>query len=505
MAISMRIVDDEKPFKGFLNQINLTGEASANAEGHCKLLADVSKDSPYRMNGSASPFLIEQDCLSEIELNRLAACSITCALVMASYDELNSTYYNALSHYMHMDGDTYVWNKSYEERIIDELVTLFQHIDKPLTDTQVDIIRNCIRGSQHQYYKVFKIKKKSGGYRVIEAPCDELKAIQRTLLDHFVSRVWRSHSCAYGFTKKKSIFDAAVSAAGRPWVYSTNSKALVKVDLKDFFPSIPIAEVQKSLIGYFLKASGEKGNWCFWEDIIQESNLLNDGVMNAMSRRTYKRIVKKNIYKRGGITIAPSKAAIKSSHIRPAPVENRAKLHSKAVYRMLHLIAGTCAIAALDDRLPQGSPLSPCLSNIFMYTVDIALQRKLSYMGATYIRYADDICALTRNIDAAIKAKHCIINTITKLPGVRVNTKKVAVVKHGKPMRVVGLNINHSRPSVSRYKRKQLEAMMFNIKSGKHDMTQHTMRKIEGHRALLKMCGCWPVKYEKLYIGIKNK
>ena len=87
---------------------------------------------------------------------------------------------------------------------------------------------NCKR------YIQFIVKKKSGAERVISAPNNGLKEIQKCLNLVF-QLVHEPNSAANGFVSGKSIVDNALIHAGSFYVYN--------IDLKDFFPSIDQARV----------------------------------------------------------------------------------------------------------------------------------------------------------------------------------------------------------------------------------------------------------------------
>ncbi len=85
--------------------------------------------------------------------------------------------------------------------------------------------------SQHlpNRYTYFEIKKKNGGVRMIHAPKNGLKQIQKCLNIIF-SAIFQESEHAYGFVTGKSVVDNAKRHAGMHYVYN--------IDLKDFFPSI---------------------------------------------------------------------------------------------------------------------------------------------------------------------------------------------------------------------------------------------------------------------------
>ena len=99
-------------------------------------------------------------------------------------------------------------------------------------------------------YKQFQIPKKDGIMRIICAPNDELKVIQRKL----ANELWKYHlyymekkniesNISHGFVKGRSILTNAN--------IHVNKKYIVNMDIEDFFPSIHFGRVR----GYFNKSN----------------------------------------------------------------------------------------------------------------------------------------------------------------------------------------------------------------------------------------------------------
>ncbi len=91
-----------------------------------------------------------------------------------------------------------------------------------------------MRPGQGSAYVTFTIPKPSGGVRTLSAPRKPLKAAQRVILERLLMPL-PLHDCAQGFVAKRSTVTHArlhVAAA-----------VLVKVDLRDFFPSIHFRRV----------------------------------------------------------------------------------------------------------------------------------------------------------------------------------------------------------------------------------------------------------------------
>lgn len=87
-------------------------------------------------------------------------------------------------------------------------------------------------------FRMFHIRKKSGGLREIKAPCRQLDVIL-TCVNELLKSVYTPSEAAMGFTSGKSVLDNAQIHVGHNYVFN--------IDLKDFFPSIPQARVWKRL------------------------------------------------------------------------------------------------------------------------------------------------------------------------------------------------------------------------------------------------------------------
>lgn len=79
-------------------------------------------------------------------------------------------------------------------------------------------------------YKTFQIRKKSGGFREINAPCYQL-AIVLYFTNIVLKSLYTPSPSAMGFAEGRSVVDNARMHVGHHYVFN--------IDLKDFFPSIP--------------------------------------------------------------------------------------------------------------------------------------------------------------------------------------------------------------------------------------------------------------------------
>ncbi len=87
-------------------------------------------------------------------------------------------------------------------------------------------------------YRIFNIPKRGGGHRTIEAPDPALKSVQRGLLKKLYV-ISKPSPFAYGFVKRRNIAGNARLHEGR--------KYLVKLDVKDFFPSISYSRMLREV------------------------------------------------------------------------------------------------------------------------------------------------------------------------------------------------------------------------------------------------------------------
>jgi len=87
-------------------------------------------------------------------------------------------------------------------------------------------------------YGRFAVPKRSGGTRTIEAPCAELKAVQRRIHRRLLKRL-PVHECVTGFRPGYSIASNAACHVGRAVV--------LRMDIRDFFGTTTAGRVQ----GYF--------------------------------------------------------------------------------------------------------------------------------------------------------------------------------------------------------------------------------------------------------------
>jgi len=176
----------------------------------------------------------------------------------------------------------------------------------------------------HYHYRI--LAKQGGAARLIEAPKQRLKVIQTQILTEILEKI-PVHPAAHGFRRGRSIKTFAAPHVGQ--------RVVLRMDLRDFFPSISAPRVQA-----MFRTAG------YPESV---ANLLGGLSTNATPRWIW--------------------AAKGLDPLRMA--------EARHLYAWPHL--------------PQGAPTSPALANICAHRVDCRLTGLAEACGAVYTRYADDL------------------------------------------------------------------------------------------------------------------
>lgn len=126
-------------------------------------------------------------------------------------------------------------------------------------------------------------------------------------------------------------------------------------------------------------------------------------------------------------------------------------------------------IIPLTEGTPQGSPLSPLLSNIVLNELDQELQQR----GHRFIRYADDCSVYVRSEKSAHRAMEAITNYIERKLKLKVNRMKSRVSRPNESM-LLGFSFYRTDKNWEiRIARKSLQRIKAKIK-------EQTQRKTPG-------------------------
>lgn len=293
------------------------------------------------------------------------------------------------------------------------------------------------------------VKKRSTGFRLIEAPKHMLKSAQRIILQDLLHKV-PVHESAQGYRIGKSIVDFARPHAGKAYC--------LRMDLKDFFPSIQGSRVYGffRFLGYCRAVA-----WC----------------LTALTTvRTPEHVLSEN------------------PRWQRKPKENRLRRGANEWSRLY-----------LPSHLPQGAPTSPALANLLAYQLDARLSGLARAAGVSYTRYADDLL-FSGGVDLGRQAKSfaTTVGAIALEEGFEINFRKTKRLAQSQRQQVAGMIINQ-KVNASRRDFDQLKAILFNCcrdgpASQNRDQHPHFRSHLRGRIEWIKMLNpTWGKKLLRLF------
>jgi len=244
---------------------------------------------------------------------------------------------------------------------------------------------------QQPHYVTFAIPKRSGGRRLIMAPKRRLKRIQRLLLQQLVERLPVSEH-AHAFRRGRSIRTGAEPHVGKPVV--------LRLDLKDFFPSVTFARVRGLLIAYGYS--------------YPVASIL--AVLMTEAER------------------------------QPVAIEDK----------VFHVPVG-------PRHCVQGAPTSPGLCNALLLRLDHRLAGYARKQGLAYTRYADDLTFSGAGDRVAAQRWRTVLTHIVQSEGFTVNQEKTKLMTQGTRQVVTGVVVNQTL-GLSRQERRRLRAALHQSK-----------------------------------------
>jgi len=271
----------------------------------------------------------------------------------------------------------------------------------------------------HYYYK--PLTKKSGGLRLIEAPKQHLRHMQRSILSQVLDSIPVHHS-AHGFVKGRSIRSFAEPHVGH--------SVVLRMDIEDFFPSFAARRIQA-----FFRTIG------YPEPV---ADLLGGLCTNAVQFRSWN---------------------MPGIDADPARFNEARRLYSR-------------------PHLPQGAPTSPALANFCSYRLDCRLAGLARSAGAVYTRYADDL-AFSGGRDFAARVERFSISVAAILgeSGFAVNHHKTRIMRPGVSQRLVGL-VTNQRLNIPRGEFDRLKATLTNcIRHGWQSQNRDAHKEFRSHLA----------------------
>jgi len=131
--------------------------------------------------------------------------------------------------------------------------------------------------SPQSHYRSFQIPKRSGGLREIVAPYPTLLQCQRWICQHILAKT-KVGPVVHGYVPGRGIVTNAMQHLG--------NDVLLKIDLKDFFPSIPIERVigYFKSIGYAPELAYFLARICCLEDALPQGAATSPALSNILLR-----------------------------------------------------------------------------------------------------------------------------------------------------------------------------------------------------------------------------
>lgn len=241
------------------------------------------------------------------------------------------------------------------------------------------------------HYTYFTIPKKNGGRREISAPKTKLKHAQTWIKDNILNCL-PIHTIAYGFVMGRNTIDNAKNHVGKA--------AVVKLDLKDFFPSI-----------------------------------------------SFKRV----------------KGLFQSFGYSPAISTLFALLCTEPPRKEVLFADKTYHVAMADRQLPQGACTSPAITNLLCRRLDEKLTHLAASKGFQYTRYADDLTfSCDETAIKQIGSLLSTVRSVIHFEGFTINEEKTRVLRSARRQRVTGIVVNQ-KPNLSRKELRNFKALLYNV------------------------------------------
>lgn len=132
-------------------------------------------------------------------------------------------------------------------------------------------------------YNRLELTKANGAIREIQAPTPKLKSVQKWIAEHILQKR-RPHKYATAYFPGSRLLDNANPHVGR--------KVVVRLDLKDFFPSITFSQVRSVFtdFGFTYSVSRLLANLCCYEGKLVQGAPSSPALSNLVAKRIDSRI-----------------------------------------------------------------------------------------------------------------------------------------------------------------------------------------------------------------------
>jgi RNA-directed DNA polymerase len=332
-----------------------------------------------------------------------------------------------VSHRLQFEGGDIASLRTRRLPVLDSLADIAE-VMKITTD---DLVWLCYeRGATEvDHYTRFEIPKRSGGKRLISSPKPKMRVAQSWINQNILNQLEPSQYC-YAFRPATSIVDNASQ--------HVNKSVILKLDIKDFFPSITFSRVR----GYF------------------EYLGYNPGVATVLALLC---------------TDAP---------------------------RSRVTIGDFTQIVATGPRgLPQGACTSPALANLIASRLDSRLAELIATFSDewTYTRYADDLTFSTTGEGEEIGQLIAAVTHIASDESFEIKREKTRIMRSSRRQSVTGLLVG-DEVRIPKETIRKMRALFHNIETKgekvvSEELEKNALNVARGYWAYLHMV--MPEKAEK--------
>jgi len=361
------------------------------------------------------------------------------------------------------------------------------------------IIENIINifdenNNTEDLYSIFDIPKSNGKKRIICAPREQLKNIQRDINKYILYPYYKdnftSNRIIHGFAPNKSILTNAAS-------HSKNVRELSGLRLIILQKENIITRASDVCSMTSSKLTREGFLPLSYHTIPAISNIPNIAPCEKSKGVIFKADIKDFFY------------SIKSNAVKDIFRKAIVSISISNKYTYKEIATLLTKACTFYGSLPQGAPTSPWLANMAMSNADLEIEKKLTKFNrnlffreedttniigfkATYTRYADDIaisfCMITNNNIYPKISKGRVaaeINRILAKNKMYLNKKKTRLLtkKHG--FKLTGVTLGGAAPTISRRRYNEIRAAINNyvcdfITNGETEFNSKEFNKLSG-------------------------
>lgn len=312
----------------------------------------------------------------------------------------------------------------------------YVHFDLPLSRSAVRaLVLDAARVAAHPFYPFIrhdivrpKIKRTGKGQFLRRLKVREIRyaahadAAIYAYYSHLLSQRYETRLAMAGLgawviafrSLSKSNTDFATEAF--TWIASNSPCVAMGFDVKDFFGSIDHAELKRA-----------------WAALLDTETLPADhfSVYRSITRHSSVELI----------------AARRALHITRSALKKRDRMCSPSDFRKIVRGGGLIDVNGLGRGIPQGSPISALLSNLYMFEFDVRIATEVENRGGYYRRYCDDILIVadakwSTDLEALVAAELQRIGLVMQISKTQMRKFSPAA---DKPLQYLGLTYDGDR------------------------------------------------------------